>query len=76
MLEGHDTSVSEGKELRICFLRRRSNATNGHRRIYLPNIPTEYTYELIRDGVGVDSRGDIYARLTQERSVDKLVRTR
>jgi hypothetical protein len=40
------------------------------------NIPTEYTYELIRDGVGVDSRGDIYAGLTQERSVDKLVRTR
>lgn len=27
-------------------------------------------------GVGVDSRGDIYAGLTQERSVDKFVRTR
>jgi DNA-binding beta-propeller fold protein YncE len=27
-------------------------------------------------GVGVDSRGDIYAGLTQDRSVDKLVRTR
>jgi len=26
-------------------------------------------------GVGVDSRGDIYAGLTQERSVDKFVRT-
>jgi len=25
--------------------------------------------------VGVDSRGDIYAGLTQERSVDKFVRT-
>jgi len=25
-------------------------------------------------GVGVDSRGDIYAGLTQERSVDKFVR--
>ena len=27
-------------------------------------------------GVGVDSRGDIYAGLTQDRSVDKFVRTR
>jgi hypothetical protein len=26
-------------------------------------------------GVGVDSRGDIYAGLTTERSVDKFVRT-
>ncbi len=26
-------------------------------------------------GIGVDSRGDIYAGLTQERSVDKFVRT-
>jgi len=26
-------------------------------------------------GVGVDSRGDIYAGLTQDRSVDKFVRT-
>ena len=26
-------------------------------------------------GVGVDSRGDVYAGLTQERSVDKFVRT-
>jgi hypothetical protein len=25
-------------------------------------------------GVGVDSKGDIYAGLTQDRSVDKLVR--
>ena len=26
-------------------------------------------------GVGVDSRGDIYAGLTEDRSVDKFVRT-
>jgi hypothetical protein len=27
-------------------------------------------------GVGVDSKGDIYAGLTQDRSVDKFVRVR
>jgi hypothetical protein len=36
----------------------------------LPRMESRHVH-----GVGVDSRGDVYAGLTQNRSVDKFVRT-
>src|SRR5436853_143844 len=56
-----DSYVNDGKPAQVCV--RDANGT------VLVRFDSRHDH-----GVGVDSRGDIYAGLTQERSVDKFVR--
>jgi hypothetical protein len=52
-----------GKPAQVCVRDRQGNV--------LARMESRHVH-----GVGVDSKGDIYAGLTQNRSVDKFVRTR